>query len=97
MICFGTRSVLGIIFCQVMWTAWRTLAKGKKSLFQYLVECQESHNCGKDIPSLISPGQTASLEYRQKAITATEEELALEQRLIKAEEAERLNAEKLML
>jgi transposase len=93
-VCFGTRSMLGIIFCQVMWTAWRTLVKQDKSFYEYLVDCQESHNRSNDIPSLINPGQTVPPEYKELAIEATREELELEKRSLKAEEAERLNAEK---
>jgi hypothetical protein len=70
-VCFGTRGMLGIIFCQVMWTAWRTLVKQDKSFYQYLVDCQESHNRSNDIPSLINPGQTVPPEYKELAIEAT--------------------------
>jgi hypothetical protein len=66
-VCYGAQSQSGVEFCETIWTVFVNLKKQGLKINSWLIKTLTDFNEGKDLPSLVHPGQAVDPKYVEEA------------------------------
>jgi transposase len=72
-ISYGTQSLDGVMFCEVIWSLFATMKANKLDFWSFLIEALQAHSDGKPLPSLVNIGSTVDPKFNDFATKEIEE------------------------